>query len=202
MYQGTYVKKRRKSRTRMNRATVLLMAILMLIGVAAGSTVAYLITETDNVANTFTYGQVSCEITETVANNVKSNVKVKNTGNVDAYIRATYVVNWLDSDGNIVASVPEGYSCVPRPNPDSKWVLGTDGYYYYPMPVSPGGSTEGSLLNCTVTYPEGSETREYTPSVEILATAVQSIPEEAVQTAWGAGFSINPDGSLKVPTSN
>ena len=36
MYQGAYVKKRRKSRVRMNRATVLLMAILMLIGVVAG----------------------------------------------------------------------------------------------------------------------------------------------------------------------
>ena len=64
MYQGAYVKKRRKSRVRMNRATVLLMAILMLIGVVAGSTAAYLIDKTDRVANTFEYAKVSCEITE------------------------------------------------------------------------------------------------------------------------------------------
>ena len=62
MYQGAYVKKRRKSRVRMNRATVLLMAILMLIGVVAGSTVAYLIDKTGQVANTFEYAKVSCEI--------------------------------------------------------------------------------------------------------------------------------------------
>ena len=94
MYQGAYVKKRRKSRVRMNRATVLLMAILVLIGVVAGSTVAYLIDKTDRVANTFEYAKVSCEITENFDKTTKSNVQVKNTGTTDAYIRATYVVNW------------------------------------------------------------------------------------------------------------
>ncbi len=203
MYQGTYVKKRRKSRTRMNRATVLLMAILMLIGVAAGSTVAYLITETDNVANTFTYGQVSCDIGETFNGTKKENVYVTNTGNVNAYIRAAVVVNWLDSEGNIVPSVPTEYSynltiTTLKEDPNSNWVE-KGKYYYYTLPVAVGGSTEGSLLTCEVKYPEGVKTPEYTLSVEILATAVQSVPEAAVKTAWGEGFSIKPDGSLNVP---
>ena len=86
MYQGAYVKKRRKSRVRMNRATVLLMAILVLIGVVAGSTVAYLIDKTDRVANTFEYAKVSCEITENFDKTTKRNVQVKNTGTTDAYI--------------------------------------------------------------------------------------------------------------------
>ena len=77
------------------------MAILMLIGVVAGSTVAYLIDKTDRVANTFEYAKVSCEITENFDKTTKSNVQVKNTGTTDAYIRATYVVNWLDKDNNI-----------------------------------------------------------------------------------------------------
>lgn len=183
MYQGTYVKRRRKSRTRMNRATVLLMAILMLIGVVAGSTVAYLIDTTGDVANTFEYAKVSCEITENFDKATKGNVQVKNTGTTDAYIRATYVVNWLDSDGNIAASVPTGYSYELIKNPDSKWREGSDGYFYYPTPVGPGESTEKSLLTCKVTYPENPE---YTLSVEILATAVQSQPASAVKEAWGA----------------
>ena len=186
MYQGTYVKKRRKSRTRMNRATVLLMAILMLIGVAAGSTVAYLITKTDNVANTFTYGQVSCAIREDFTDKThKKDVQVENTGNVNAYIRATYVINWLDKDGNIAASVPSDYtytlSVVPR---SSKWVAGGDGYYYYTSAVEPGAMTD-YLLDCKVDHPEKTE---YTLSVEILATAVQSEPANAVTEAWG----VNP----------
>ena len=186
MYQGTYVKKRRKSRTRMNRATVLLMAILMLIGVAAGSTVAYLITETDDVANTFEYGRVSCAVKEDFDGKTKKeNVHIQNTGNVNAYIRATVVVNWLDEDNNIVASVPEGYKCNLTVNTggNSKWVQGKGGYYYYTSPVAPGESTEGSLLTCTVEYPDNNP--EYTLSVEILATAVQSEPANAVKEAWG-----------------
>ena len=165
----------------MNRTTVLLMAILMLIGVVAGSTVAYLIDKTGEVANTFEYAKVSCRVDESFDGKTKQNVQVTNTGTTDAYIRATYVVNWLDKDGGIVASVPAGYSYNLAVNPDSKWKE-IGGYYYYPDPVAPNGSTEGSLLNCTVAYPENPE---YTLSVEILATAVQSQPASAVTDAWG-----------------
>lgn len=165
----------------MNRATVLLVAVLMLISVVAGSTVAYLVDRTNTVENTFEYATVSCKVTENFDNTTKSNVKVKNTGTTDAYIRATYVINWLDKDGKtIVASVPAGYSYrLEDPTDDWKEI---DGYYYYLKPVAPGKSTEGSLLTCTVSHPTNPE---YTLSVEILATAIQSQPVSAVKDAWG-----------------
>lgn len=183
MYQGTRVKRGGRRRNRMSKTAVLFIAILLLISAAIGSTVAYLITRTESVENTFTPGEVSCEVTEKFENNRKENVRIKNTGNTDAYIRATYVVNWLDSQGNIVASVPAGYGYDPKENPDAKWQK-IGNYYYYPSPVAPDASTEGSLLTCTVTYPED-VTPEYTLSVEILATAVQSNPASAVTEAWG-----------------
>lgn len=184
MYQGTYVKRRRKSKVRMNRATVLLMAILMLVGVVAGSTVAYLITKTDDVANTFEYGKVSCDVGETFNGTTKENVYITNTGNINAYIRATYVVNWVDEKGNILASAPDGYSYSITENPGNKWVKSTtDGYFYYPVAVAPEGKTEGSLLTCTVT--KRPDNPQYKLSVEILATAVQSTPLTAVTDAWG-----------------
>ena len=166
----------------MSKTAVLFIAILLLISAAIGSTVAYLVTRTESVENTFTPGRVSCEVHETFDKKEKKDVQIKNTGNTDAYIRATYVVNWLDKDGNIVASVPEGYSYTLRANPDDKWQKIGD-YYYYPSPVAPEKSTTDSLLTCTVTYPEG-VTPEYTLSVEILATAVQSNPASAVEEAW------------------
>ena len=166
----------------MNRTAVLCMAIIMLIGAVVGSTVAYLITNTDAVENKFAYASVSCEVKESIDGNTKKNVQITNTGDTDAYIRATYVVNWLDSAGAIAASVPEGYSYTLTENPDSKWTKDTDGYFYYLSPVAPGASTPGSLLTCTVTYPEDPE---YTLSVEILATAIQSAPAKAVTEAWG-----------------
>lgn len=182
MYQGKYTNKYRKPRVRMNRTAVLCMAIIMLIGAVVGSTVAYLITNTGAVENKFAYASVSCEVKEDFDKSTKKNVKITNTGSTDAYIRATYVVNWLDSTGAIAASVPEGYSYKLMENPDSKWTKGTDGYFYYLTPVAPGASTPGSLLTCTVTYPENPE---YTLSVEILATAIQSTPAKSVTEAWG-----------------
>ena len=62
-------------------------------------------------------------------------------------------------------------------------LIAPDGYFYYPEAVAPEGKTRGSLLTCTVT--QRPETPEYTLSVEILATAVQSQPASAVTDAWG-----------------
>ena len=185
MYQGTRLKRGGRRRNRMSKTAVLFIAILLLISAAIGSTVAYLITRTESVENTFTPGEVSCEVTEKFENNRKENVQIKNTGNTDAYIRATYVVNWLDKGGNIVASVPAEYSYALDENPDGKWRKIGD-YFYYPSPVAPNGSTADSLLTCTVTHPENPE---YTLSVEILATAVQSNPASAVTEAWGVTVS-------------
>ena len=117
----------------------------------------------------------------------KKNVKITNTGSTDAYIRATYVVNWVDSaTGNIVASVPKGYSYELTENPGGMWRKDGDGYFYYLTPVAPSESTPGSLLTCKVTYPENPE---YRLSVEILATAIQSTPAKAVEEAWGVTIS-------------
>ena len=182
MHQGAHIRKGSKPRVRMNRTAVLFMAIIMLIGAVVGSTVAYLITKTGSVENKFTYASISTGIEETFDGTTKSGVKVTNTGDIAAYVRATYVVNWLHKDGTVAASVPEGYSYSLTENPDKTWTKGTDGYFYYWTPVASGESTAGSLLTCTVTYPENPE---YTLSVEILATAVQSTPANAVADAWG-----------------
>mgnify|MGYP000136470145 CR=1 FL=1 len=189
MYQREHFYDKRKPNIRMNRAAVLIMAVLLLLGAAVGSTVAFLIDKTKPMENSFEYARVSCEVTDNYGN---SNVQVTNTGTTDAYIRATYVINWVDSSGNIAASEPEGYSYSLNENPDSKWIE-KNGYFYYTLPVAPGASTEGSLPTCTVTSPENPE---YTLSVEILAQAIQSTPDNAVQEAWG--ITVGADGNLTV----
>ena len=176
MNQGNHLNENSKPRVRTNKAAVLIIAVLLLLGAAVGSTVAFLTTKTKPVENSFEYAKVSCEVT--------GSQEIINTGTTDAYIRATYVVNWLNKeDGTIAASVPEGYEYKLTENPDGKWTYNPDdGYFYYWTPVAPGEFTAGSLLTCTVTYPENPE---YTLSVEILATAVQSTPANAVADAWG-----------------
>ena len=184
MYQGSHSRRKKHSRIRMNKLAILFIAVVMLIGAAVGSTVAFLVTDTQPVTNTFEYAKVSCEVIEDTWNQTtKSGVHIKNTGTTDAYIRATYVVNWLNKDGTIAASVPEGYSYDLTENPDSKWTYNpNDGYFYYWTPVAPGGFTAGSLLTCIVT--KQPDNPQYILSVEILATAVQSTPANAVTEAW------------------
>ena len=173
----------------MNRTAVLLVAIILLISTAVGATVAFLTTKTEPVKNTFEYAKVSCEVTEWDDMYARRCVQVRNTGTIDAYIRATYVVNWVDASGRIAASDPAGYSYTLTENPDSSWIKGEDGYFYYLTPVAPNDSTPGSLLTCTATYPDNPE---YTLSVEILAEAIQSTPESAVAEAWGVTVSSKP----------
>ena len=171
---------------------VLLLAALAVIAMGVvGGTVAYLVTNTGSVVNTFEPGKVSCEIGESFDGTTKSNVYVTNTGNTNAYIRATYVVTWRDADNNIVVSVPNGYSYKLTPNPTGNWAAKNDGYYYYPEKVAAGGNTAGSLLTCTVTYPENPE---YTLSVEILADAIQAEPTSVVHDNWKV--TVDSDGRI------
>ena len=183
------------------KTATLLVAIVLLLGVAVGTTVAYLITNTGSVVNKFEYAKTNVTVDEKFDGAKKENVQVRNKGNIPVYVRATYVVNWLDKDGNVVASVPADYKYdltvyTQDKDKDSRWVKGTDGYYYYLDPVQPNDSTKGSLLTCTVTYPANPE---YTLSVEILATAIQSEPATAVRSAWGV--KVGTDGKLIVPSA-
>lgn len=181
MYQGSHAKAKKHSRIRMNKLAILFIAVIMLIGAAVGTTVAFLVTNTDPVVNNFTYGTIGTRIDESFDGSTKSNVRVTNTGDTPAFIRATYVATWRDASGNIVSSVPDSYSYELTENPGGKWQK-VGGYYYYPYAVGKDGSTDGSLLTCTVTHPENPE---YFLNVEILASAIQSEPITAVQEAWG-----------------
>ena len=175
MYQDPQ-KKGRGPAARVYRTAVLLIAVLLLITTAVGSTAAFLVTKTKPVVEDFAYAQVSCQVTDTMG--------VKNTGTAQAYIRASYAVNWLDVDGYIAAATPEGYSCGLVENQDD-WTEGGDGYFYYPYPVAPGDETP-SLLTCSPSYPEDPA---YTLSVEVVAEAIQSNPAEAAEEAWGVTVS-------------
>ena len=175
MYQDPQEKGRGPA-ARVYRTAVLLIAVLLLISTAVGSTAAFLVTKTEPVVENFAYAQVSCQVTDTMG--------VKNTGTAQAYIRASYAVNWLDREENIVAAVPEDYSCDLDEN-QGAWVDGGDGYFYYPYPVDPGDEAP-SLLTCSVLCPENPE---YTLSVEVVAEAIQSNPAEAAEEAWSVTVS-------------
>lgn len=169
----------------MKRSLVLVVSLLALVLVVAGGTLAWL-TARDSVSNSFTPAHVSCTVEETFKGTAKSNVKIKNTSDVPAYIRAYIVVTWKDAQGNVYGQLPvEGTDYIMEIS-NNGWLEDRAGYYYYTSPVAAKGSTD----NTTGTLIESCEVKGKAPagcnlSVEIIAEAIQSLPARAVQDAWG-----------------
>ena len=84
-----------KHMKRMKKKSLLLVAgIVLMLTIAIGGTIAYIVTNTQPVVNTFTPGGVPIEINEKFDGTTKSDVTIKNKGNVPAYIRAKIIVTW------------------------------------------------------------------------------------------------------------
>lgn len=109
----------------------------------------------------------------------KSGVKITNTGNVKAFIRAALVGQWLDASNNPVFGFTDeinrlflveswyedqfgeeanhnhgefsGLAGYDQANPYKKWQLCDDGYYYYMDAVDPGAWTADPLFDSYVT---------------------------------------------------
>ena len=84
------------------KKTVLLLAMVVLIlAGAVGGTLAYIVTSSGPVQNTFTPAHVTCAVEESDfvdgTSTIKNNVTIRNTGNTSAYIRAAVVANWCDA---------------------------------------------------------------------------------------------------------
>lgn len=152
-----------------------LLALALILVCTVGGTVAYLVTHTDPVVNTFTPGEVSCQVEEKFeGNNVKTEAVVKNTGNVPAYIRVAVVANTIDGEGNITGmeTLEEDWLNT------AEWTE-VDGFYYYNGVVQPNAET-ANLLNANIDL-TGIQ-------VTILASAIQSMPDEAVKDAWKMSY--------------
>ena len=154
----------------------------MLLAGAVGGTWAFLVAQSEPVQNNFTYAHVSCTIDEKFENGVKSDVKIQNTGDIPAYIRARIVVTWKDANGKV--------SAVPVKNTDytiafneTDWTQQGD-YWYCKTAVNPNGFTPELITECKKTD-NANVPDDYDLSVEILADAIQSEPANAVMEAWG-----------------
>ena len=181
MHQGKRMKKSKKTMT-------LLASLVLVLGIVVAGTVAFLVTNTNPVVNTFTPSRVPNKVVETFDGTTKSNVAIQNTGDISAYIRVAVIANWVNKDGEIYGEQPsaDDYSVELKAN--SGWVLHTDGYYYYTQPVDKGDTTEVLFeeIKQTGTAPSG-----YSLSIEILSQTIQAEGKDSatgktpVMIAWG-----------------
>lgn len=186
------------------RIIALLVGVILLAGTAG--TLAWL-SVTGVLVNQFSIGSVTPSVQETLNDNVKSNVKAKNTGSAPAYIRAAVDIYWQDAtsgarlwdepqaDTDYDIAWSDALPDASGTNLASTWVKASDGFYYWTSPVAPAEET-GMLIK-SVTELKVTQGRNLV--VDVSTQAVQSVPDEAVHEAWGCTVQ---DGVLIPPYAN
>lgn len=164
----------------------LIAASAMIIVIAAvGVTLAYLKAQTPEVVNTFTPTKIDTEIDETFDGKVKSDVNIENKGDIDAYVRAKIVINWVKYDP--ATKKADNTDVLPAEKSDYELVMGSakweniDGIYYYTEKVPAQAHTENLINSCKPLV----EKDGYVLNVTILAEGIQSEPDTAITDAWG-----------------
>lgn len=177
----------------------MVIATVMLLALAIGGTVAWLSTEDTPITNTFTPSKVACEVQEEFnsSTGVKTNVNVKNTGDIDAFIRVKLVTYRTNNEGKHIG----GTADLPEFTLGKGWVK-HDGYYYYTKPVEPNQAPDDALIGSIPLTKDYKDADGGHQAIDVMAEAIQSVPEAAVQDAWGENFSIDGNGNLTVPTGN
>ena len=180
---------------KMKKSLALVVSLVLVLTVTVGTTLAYLFTQTGDVTNTFQPSAVTTDVIESFSGSgAKTNVKIKNTGNTDAWIRATYIVTWQDSEGNV-------YGQQPQPGTDYEIKLGSGNwiedvstrYYYWYQPVVPGNET-GVLIESI--QPKGEAPAGYSLCVEIIGSGIQSKPASVFGKVWNpSNMGLNTTGT-------
>ena len=156
---------------------ILLVASLVIFLILCGTVLAFMFRQTEYQDNEFTPANVSCKVVEQFDGKQKSSIKVRNTGNIDAYLRVRLVSYWVDADGNIVAKP----SAMPEINMATGWIQGANNTYYYKTPVHPANETT-SLLSSSIALEM--DENGYMQVIEVFAEAIQSEPRSAVTGSW------------------
>ncbi len=176
------VRKDHPERKRRGRMATVVLSLILLLALAVGGTIAWLNARTPEVTNTFTPATVTCEVEEEFDKNtgVKTDVNVKNTSDIDVYIRVKLVTYRTNDAGQHIGGTAE----LPAFTLGENWVE-KDGYYYYTLPVAPDKTPAANLadkMTLTASYDDADGGKQ---ALDVMAEAIQSAPEEAVADAWG-----------------
>lgn len=152
------------------KGIALLIVGCILFVCAIGSTLAYLIDRTETVTDVFDPANVKCVVLQ----NNDGTYSVKNESNIPVYIRVAVIVNHIDDDNNLTWA--GNIDAVVQLRDENKWYVGKEGYYYLK-----------EILNSDDTFVFGKvKVDSALPyRIQLLAEAIQAIPDDAIQDAWG-----------------
>lgn len=171
------------------RPLVIVTALALVI--AIGSFAAYF-TSTDKAVNEYTVGNVTVEIDETFeipdggvtpGSKITKDVKIKNTGKNDCYVRIKAVFSDSDMEKH----------CTLDLNTSDFVYNESDGYYYYKKVLPVGDSTDSLFTKVTVS---DEITQEQIKDFDIIvyAEGYQSEGFDSYQEAW-EHYQINKSSS-------
>lgn len=165
--------------------------LLVLIFILCGTVIAYMFTQTGYEENSLQPATVACQVVETFSDGAKTSIKIKNTGNIKAYLRLRLVSYWVDSEGAIAPKT----STMPSFSLNTTdWIAGANHTYYYKTPVDPNvdeGLTS-DLLETGSSLTLAPDEDGCSQVVEIFAEAIQSEPGNVTSppvSNWGVTLS-------------
>ena len=148
-----------------------LVSLVLILCVTVGGTLAYLFANTVPLKNIFNPTKVTTDVTEDFDGTTKTNVCIKNTGDIDAEIRATVIITFQNEKGEVYGQLPvegEDYEI----EWGDGWTAGNDGFHHYPDTVAPGESTSALIDSITS---KGTPPAGYKLCVEILGSGIQAV---------------------------
>ena len=158
-------------------ATALLLIVLAVGGVCG--TLAFLIDTTDSVVNTFLPAEVDGDIIEEFDGEKKSDITVKNTGTVPAYVRVRLLSYWYDATNDQIIAQNSWFSDKNLDLGEGWFKAGE--YYYYSLPIDTDALTNELFTEAIILDVDSNGNRQV---LEVLAEAIQSKPADAVEEAW------------------
>ena len=187
--------KRRQS-TASRKVIVLAIAVVLLLSATVTGTLMYLVSKTTAVTNTFEPATVICEVQENFDDTVKKNVTVKNTSNIDAYLRVKLVTYRVNADGERIG----GTAAIPSFTPGEGW-FEKDGFYYYKNPVAPDATPVTDLIGKDgITLVEYNDADGGKQVIEVIAEAIQSVPTSVVKEYWNV--TVDANGVISAPSGS
>lgn len=188
-------KKRRKSTTS-GKVIVLAIAAVLLLSATVTGTLMYLVSKTTAVTNTFEPATVTCEVQEDFNGTVKKDVTVKNTSNIDAYLRVKLVTYRVNEKGERIG----GTATIPGFTLGNGW-FAKDGFYYYNKPVAPGATPATDLIgNDGITLVKYTDADGGRQVIEVIAEAIQSVPTSVVADNWNV--TVHANGVISAPSGS
>lgn len=188
-------KKRRKS-TASRKVIVLAIAVVLLLSATVTGTLMYLVSKTTAVTNTFEPATVTCEVQENFDGTVKKDVTVKNTSNIDAYLRVKLVTYRVNDKGERIG----GTAAIPNFTLGEGW-FEKDGFYYYNKPVAPNKTPAANLIgNDGITLVKYTDADGGRQVIEVIAEAIQSVPTSVVADNWNV--TVDANGVISGPSGS